>query len=486
MVVGGRAVRTRAPAVLGLAGSLLVAYAAPRALSDPVVGWWYSPGAPSPSASRVLVWVGMIVLALAWLWLGRALPSQRTLIWTAVVWALPLALAPPLFSRDVYSYLAQGTILHLGRSPYHSTPAILGALGHQHVLDAVSPFWRHTTAPYGPLFLGVISVIAGIVGSHLVAGVLLTRLVGVLGFVLLAQALPRLARQQGGDTRRALWLVLLSPLMMLQLVSAAHNDLLMAGLLALGVAYAHDGRPLEGIAACALAATIKVPALAGVAFIALAWGRQEQGAAAQRRFYASAAAITIVVLGAVTLVTGSGVSWLSSSLFSTPAKVRLAITPATALGYTLAGALRAVGIGVSYRGLEGVVGIIGSALTALAGAVLLWRVSIRQLVAMLGGFLLIAAAGGPAAWPWYFLWGLSLVAALRADVPWGPVAVTVALSALVVKPNGILALPIGAAPVMLIIYVVAAVAVWRRRSGAGHDRRPRTGHRSDRPVSASA
>ena len=477
---------TRATGLLGLAGSLLVAYAAPRALSDPVVGWWYSPGVPSRSVSLVLVWVGMVVLALAWLWLGRALPSRRALVSIAVLWALPLALAPPLFSRDVYSYLAQGEILHLGRSPYHTTPSVLAGLGHRHVLDAVSPFWRHTTAPYGPLFLGVISVIAGLVGSHLVAGVLLTRLVEGLGFVLLADGLPRLARQQGGDARRALWLVLLSPLMMLQLISPAHNDLLMAGLLVLGIGYAHDGRPLEGIAACALAATIKVPALAGVAFIALAWGRAEPGRGAQLRFYAAAAAITVAVLGVVTLVTGSGLSWLSSSLFSTPARVRLAITPATALGYTIAAALHGIGIGVSSRGLEGVVGVLGSLLTAAAGAVLLWRVSIGRMVVMLGGFLLIAAAGGPAAWPWYFVWGLSLVAAVRAEIHWTPVALAVGLSALVVKPNGILALPIGAAPIMLIIYVVAAIAVWRRRSDPGDGRRPSTGHRPDAPLSASA
>ena len=34
-------------AALGAAGSVLVAYAAPRAVDDRVVGWWYMPGAPS-------------------------------------------------------------------------------------------------------------------------------------------------------------------------------------------------------------------------------------------------------------------------------------------------------------------------------------------------------------------------------------------------------------------------------------------------------
>lgn len=475
---------TRAAGGLGLAGSLLVAYAAPRALSDPVVGWWYEPAFPSRGGSLALVWVGMVALAAAWLWLGRALPPTRVLVAIAVAWALPLALAPPLFSRDVYSYIAQGTILHLGHSPYHSAPSLLAALGHRHVLDAVSPFWRGTTAPYGPLFLGLISLVVGAVGSHLIAGVLLTRLIGAVGFALLADSVPRLARAQGGDARRALWLVLLSPLMMLQLVSAVHNDLLMAGLLAFGVADALDGRPLRGVAACALAATVKVPALAGVLFIAVAWGRAERGREDRMRFAAAAAAITVAVLGAVTLVTGAGLSWLSTSLFATPARVRLAITPATAIGYTLAMLLHAVGIGVSTRPLEGVVGVAGSALTALVGAVLLYRAHVGRLVWMLGGFLLVAAAGGPAAWPWYFIWGLALVAALRGPRTWTPLAIAVALASLVVKPNGILALPIGSAPFVLIIYVVIAVAAWRRRPHAGDPFRPPTGHPSDRPVSA--
>ena len=65
---------------VGLAGSLLVAYAAPRAVADPVVGWWYTPGAPSGRHhSVILVYIGMALLSGAWLWLGRALPSRRAL-----------------------------------------------------------------------------------------------------------------------------------------------------------------------------------------------------------------------------------------------------------------------------------------------------------------------------------------------------------------------------------------------------------------------
>jgi hypothetical protein len=450
-------------AAVGLAGAVLVAYAAPRAVADHVVGWWYVPGAPSGRGhSLVLVYIGMAVLCAAWLALGRSLPSRRALVWIAGAWMLPLALAPPLFSRDVYSYLAQGLILHLGHSPYHTAPAALGGLGHQHVLDAVSPFWRHTTAPYGPLFLGLLSLIAAVVGPHLIAGVLLARGLELIGAALLAVYIPRLARSMGTDARRALWLGLASPLVTLELIAAGHNDLLMVGMLVAGVAYALDGRPLLGVAICALAATVKVPALAGAAFIAVAWGREELGRAAQARFLAAAGAIAVLVLAVVTLVAGVGVDWLSTSLFSTPAKVRLAITPATGLGYTVASLLSDVGLGVSHRGLEGAFGVIGFALTAVTGAIMLVRVRVSRLVPWLGAFLVIAAAGGPAAWPWYFIWGLALLCTLRAPQRSAGLALAIAVSVFVVKPNGILALPLQSAPAVVLVYALIAAAVWRQ------------------------
>jgi alpha-1,6-mannosyltransferase len=464
-------------ATAGVAGAVLVAYAAPRAVGDHVVGWWYMPSVPSGRGhSLVLVYIGMAVLCGAWLGLGRALPSRRTLMAIAAAWMAPLTLAPPLFSRDVYSYLAQGLILHLGHSPYHTAPAALAGLGHQHVLDAVSPFWRHTTAPYGPLFLGLVSVITAEVGNHLVAGVLLTRLLEVAGAALLAVYVPRVARSMGSDGRRALWLALLSPLVTLELIVAGHNDLLMVGLLVAGVAYALDGRPMLGIAICALAATVKVPALAGAAFIAVAWGREEPGRRGPVRFMGAAALLTIAVLGFVTLVVGVGVDWLSTSLFSTPAKVRLAITPATGLGYTVASLLSDVGIGVSHRGLEGVFGVIAFGLTAVTGAVLLSCVRVRRLVGWLGAFLVIAAAGGPAAWPWYFLWGLALLSALRAPQRSVGLALAICASVFVVKPNGILALPLHTAPAVVVLYVLIGVAVWQ------HARRRRRGQPGRTPV----
>jgi hypothetical protein len=472
--------RSRTPwpwTALGLAGSVLVAVGAPGAVADGVVGWWYHPGVGRGPATA-LVYGGMAALCVAWLMLGRRLPSTRALIAIAALWTLPLALAPPLFSRDVYSYLAQGTILHLGLNPYHTVPRVLGSIGHEHVLDAVSTFWRGTTAPYGPLFLELISAIAGVTGSHLVGGALLTRAVELIGLGLLAAAMPRLARAMGSDGPRAVWLVVLSPLTTLGLLAAGHNDLLMVGLLATGVAVALEGRPLPGVAVCALAASVKVPALAGALFIIVAWGRAEAGTAARLRFAAAGAAVAAAVLGAVTVASGVGVAWISTALFSTPARVHLAITPATAIGYTIAGLLHDVGIAVSARGLEDGLGKATFALTVVFGAWALWRVRVGRLLMTLGGFLLVVAAGGPAAWPWYFSWGLALVAALRSPQRSWALAGALAVSAFAVKPDGILMLPRESSPAVLAAYVVIAFALWRHRRT-----RPR---RARRPVPAAA
>ena len=54
---------------------------------------------------------------------------------------------PPLFSRDVYSYAAQGEMVQRGLNPYVAAPSALGGGPFLHLVD---PLWRHAAAPYGP------------------------------------------------------------------------------------------------------------------------------------------------------------------------------------------------------------------------------------------------------------------------------------------------------------------------------------------------
>ena len=123
--------------------------------------------------------------------------------------AVPLT--PPLFSRDVYSYLAVGQMMNQGFNPYDSGPLdVLGdrdAFAHQ-----VDAKWQHTPTPYGPTFLLIVRGIVGITGPHVIAAVLLQRLFELVGVALMVWALPRLARRSGwirsprcGSARSTRW-----------------------------------------------------------------------------------------------------------------------------------------------------------------------------------------------------------------------------------------------------------------------------------------
>jgi hypothetical protein len=429
-------------AALGLAGSVLVAVAGPHVAGGPV-RWWFD-----PSLSVAVFYAGMVALAAAWLALGRLAPTTRQLWIVGAAWTVPLLLTAPLFSQDAYSYLAQGTLVHLGIDPYRHAPAALANAGQAHVLGAVDPFWRHTTAPYGPLFLGIVSVLVAISGAHLVLGVLLIRLLALAGIGLLAVFVPRLARGLGADPARATWWVF-SPLVLLDLVAGAHNDLLMIGLVVAGVSLAIERRLLLGVAVCALAATIKLPALAAIPFM-LVLG--------ERRLWVRGVVVAAAVLVAVSVTTGLGLGWISTTVFSTPDKVRLAITPATALGWTVAHV-----VPVGARGLESAFGVVAFGLSLVFGAVLLWRSRRQTMVRNLGVALIAVAVCGPAAWPWYLTWGLVLLAACPGIQQSRALALAVVASAFVVKVDGVLAFPLHTAPVFVVLYVAAA-AVWVTRT----------------------
>src|SRR5258707_15748084 len=90
---------------------------------------------------------------MAWLCLGRRVVDRTatsyTMVATTGFWLAPLLLSVPVFSRDTYSYLAQGALLRDGFDPY-----IVGPLDNPNsLLDNVSPIWTPTTAPHGPGFI---------------------------------------------------------------------------------------------------------------------------------------------------------------------------------------------------------------------------------------------------------------------------------------------------------------------------------------------
>ncbi len=241
-------------------------------------GWWFNVPAQVGTLPRVGFYSAVLVLIAGWVGVGVHARAGRLTVSRAWVilalWGLPLLVGPPIFSRDIYSYIAQGLLANQGHNPYIAAPA---ALGNPHLLASVAEVWRHTASPYGPLFVVVSRVVATVAGSSLVAQVLAFRLIELAGVVMIMVSLPRLARRLGNDPGLALWLGALSPLALFSFIASGHNDALMVGLLLAGITLAMEGRLAAGVALCALAATIKLPAAAAIVFIGVDQFRMAQG-----------------------------------------------------------------------------------------------------------------------------------------------------------------------------------------------------------------
>ena len=147
-----------------------------------------------------------------------------------------------MFSRDTYSYLAQGALLRDGFDPY-----VVGPIDNPNsLLDNVSPIWTTTTAPYGPAFILVAKFVTMLVGNDVVAGTMLLRLCMLPGLALLIWAAPRVARHVGANGAAALWICVLNPLVIIHLMGGVHNEMLMVGLMMAAIALTFAGRHVCG------------------------------------------------------------------------------------------------------------------------------------------------------------------------------------------------------------------------------------------------
>jgi alpha-1,6-mannosyltransferase len=99
----------------------------------------------------MLVYVGVALMIGSWFEIVRTVRRQPHtplghIVAVGVAWILPVLVMPPLFSRDVYSYAAQGEMVRRGINPYLHGPV---ALGPGRFLTFVDPLWRRAPAPYG-------------------------------------------------------------------------------------------------------------------------------------------------------------------------------------------------------------------------------------------------------------------------------------------------------------------------------------------------
>ncbi|MFI6778357.1 alpha-(1-_6)-mannopyranosyltransferase A [Nocardia sp. NPDC050412] len=394
--------------------------------------------------STMVIWVGVLLMITAWVRLGRTtigfgdrpdagvtLNELRAIVG---IWIFPLLFAVPMFSRDAYSYLAQGALLRDGFDPYVSPPVANPGV----LLDNVSPVWTTTTAPYGPIFLLLGNAITAITGDNVVAGTIALRLVMLPGLALMMWAVPYLTKHLGGKPNVALWLAVLNPLVLIHLIGGVHNEMLMVGLMCAGIALVLERHHVAGIVVVAIGVAIKATAGVALPFLVWIWMLHERERRALQRAAQSPGAtqsleseaeparpsaevphpalmfakiaglglsVFAVVFVAASAIAGVGIGWLTA--LSGSKKIINWLSLPTIMAHMVRW--------VTPFPMDPVL-VVTRALCALAlVAVLAWtwwrfRHSEREAVfGILIAFVAIVILS-PAALPWYYSWPLALAA----------------------------------------------------------------------------
>jgi alpha-1,6-mannosyltransferase len=365
-----------------------------------------------------IVMIGIGMLGEAWLSLCRQvarLDGERAtealpLVYKAAIfWCAPLLLAPPLFSRDGWSYAALSMMQQQGFSPYRSGPGVLTGP----IIEAVDPRWLATVTPYGPLPLAL-----GDIASHVTTApwglVIAHRIFGLIGLALLAWAVPRLAGWTGMNPALATAIVIASPLMLANGVGGLHNDLLMVGLMAAALVLGGQRHWVYGAALGGLAAAVKVPGglvCIGVALASLPVGVTMLG---RLRRFAAVGAVAVVSLVGLGLIWKLGLGWVEA--LTVPGTVNTPLSMPTVVGGFLDKVAGWVGLGLRQSLLLDWTRTIAqfASFVYAAWVALRWKTgshasALKAVTSIIGVMLLLS----PVVHIWYFLWLVPFVAPLR-------------------------------------------------------------------------
>ncbi|MGC2485584.1 MAG: polyprenol phosphomannose-dependent alpha 1,6 mannosyltransferase MptB [Acidimicrobiales bacterium] len=374
-------------------------------------------GTPSETKyilSVVLVYGGLLLLMRVWLRLSEVLKLHggvplKKLWWIFAMWAAPMVVAPPLFSRDVFSYAAQGEMTSLHISPYLYGPFTLGQASNAWTLP-VDKLWGNTPAPYGPFFLFIDSTIVKLSGQHQLATVVGLRLLEAVAVAGIGYGVIMLARGLGRDPGEAFVLAAMNPLVLLTLIGGAHNDALMTAFLVIGLGLAVQRHPVWALFFVSLATAVKAPAAIGLAYVAWNWVPPSASLKQRIRPFAIGGVVAAAVLGVTTVMAGFGFGWVDNLLSN--GTVRSWAAPATGAGMAITNILHAVGAHtVALASVLSVTRFLGVVIAAAFTLWLLWRSPERGWVRSLGVALLLFVILGPVVQPWYLAWGLVVLAA---------------------------------------------------------------------------
>jgi hypothetical protein len=179
-------------------------------------------------------------------------PPIRLLLVTAAVVVAVLTVLPPVGSTDSLDYMAFGRMMTLGHSPYVMVPWDL-IHAHDAVAKSIPWEWGRNTTPYGPAASVEEFLAAQLGGASAARIVFWLKLANAVAFGGVAYVADRLLRSDPAARLRAHLLWTINPLLIWQLIAAAHLDVLAAGAGMLGLVVAGGwpaipGRPTIGAA----------------------------------------------------------------------------------------------------------------------------------------------------------------------------------------------------------------------------------------------
>lgn len=223
-----------------LASGLLIAVSAggtsvllPSSASPPVPGWLAGVFGHTGLDLRLgglIAVLGLMFVSYVLAIRGADQLSPRAVLIGVAGLNIILLLAPPLFSTDVFSYVAYGRIGALyGANPYFHGPNSIAA---DPAYALIAARWVATPTVYGPLFTAVSYVLAPLSVAFNVIAYKGIAAVSSLAIVVLVW---KAARMRGLDPVRAVVLVGLNPVIVVFGVGGGHNDLLMLALLVTAV-----------------------------------------------------------------------------------------------------------------------------------------------------------------------------------------------------------------------------------------------------------
>lgn len=361
------------------------------------------------SLARAFVVVGAAFLLQAWLMVGiDALHSKiadvRILYVALAAWCAPLVFTPPLFSRDVFSYYMQGKLQLAGFNPYQTGVALVPGWFQ----SGVDPLWGEAPTPYGPAFLLIEKYIAQISGDSALSAAIWFRLTSLLGLLILAIAIPYLARQHGVSDISALWLGAMNPLIIMHFVAGAHNDSLMVALVVLALVFGLNKHWILASFVATLAIGIKPVAIVVLPF--LVYLAVESNWVSRIRQGIKTGLISSLTLITISFIAGVGpLGWLSA--LGTPGTVKSWLSPFTAIGMGFGQFMVLLGFENRIDFFVTISRAIGALVLALVLMFLILKPQGRSSTRGAAFAFCALVAFGPVIQPWYLLWGIPLLAA---------------------------------------------------------------------------